>query len=958
MISEKSLSEIKKRSQSLRYLITLDDDTKISEIQSLLSSLKDDDDPYYLGHLYALLINSYIHMNDSAQVVFYTNKLILISGMALYEYCGKFCPFTEKKIKILLKYYEIEENAGNYIQMWGKGRLLQLQNKYDEAIDFYEKLLAKQPDNLNAYRMCARVYEEINNYKKASEYFSKAEDISSDPLTLCFKANIEIKQYNFEKAQAILLDAMHTFPDFSIAKYRLIHVLDSLNKKDELKNIRNQLLNENPANVKYILYTITEFNKDSKIELEQIQKIIGNNYDYTPIKKFIGDYYLQNKKESRASCFYGEAIKTNPFCEFAYYYRISILTKKTRSALNENFSTINKRNKLIQTYHLLFPYSIDFYCAFKYAGESLEEQVKSYKKEIIKNPYNIELYSKLIDLYFLMDSEKYKSDILALCEETHQKFDTSFVVNYRNFIICRDLQEYEKAESYITRCVELSDQNTEIKVIAATVKYYRNPDAYSDFIKEDEIRYEKSLDYTFYLELAIFYFNLSYLHNNSVDYSTCSLELIEKSIQKNSTVLNSPEHQLVYSLLLINNNKEERAYEIYTSKSKKKYGLIEQIRVCGDIFDINLLYKLFKVKYKNDISSEIRFWTFLLLHLLQYNLFNDQDYRINHYTSLAALNAMLSDKGMSPFRLCSLGSANDPKEGRIIYDFLVDGIMDKDSYLKIVNSQPTAYTAVQASFTKLEDALTMFRLYGKKDKNEGTGVNLVFNENFFSRKIKTPLCESEKKIKSKITVNQVLVNDEAENRQEPLYWILYWDRQNKMYFNPQGIYKTLEIDLTHNTDWYILNNEQDEFKNSPDAFYEKYAKNISFVLNKLKESFVNYFNNKDNLSNLDAVKKTLLNISYLIKDASFYDEKELRIIKVEEVLGNETLKHDDSSFTLYKDYAKLPGFYRYPKSCVLDKIIIGPKVEQKDTLREYLLNHLDKADMKSVKVEISQAPLA
>ena len=77
-----------------------------------------------------------------------------------------------------------------------------------------------------------------------------------------------------------------------------------------------------------------------------------------------------------------------------------------------------------------------------------------------------------------MDSEKYKSDILALCEETHQKFDTSFVVNYRNFIICRDLQKYEKAESYITRCVELSDQNTEIKVIAATVKYYRNPDAY------------------------------------------------------------------------------------------------------------------------------------------------------------------------------------------------------------------------------------------------------------------------------------------------------------------------------------------------------------------------------------------------------------------------------------------------------------------------------------------------
>lgn len=32
-------------------------------------------------------------------------------------------------------------------------------------------------------------------------------------------------------------------------------------------------------------------------------------------------------------------------------------------------------------------------------------------------------------------------------------------------------------------------------------------------------------------------------------------------------------------------------------------------------------------------------------------------------------------------------------------------------------------------------------------------------------------------------------------------------------------------------------------------------------------------------------------------------------------------------------------------SCPLEKIIIGPKVEQKETLREYLLNHLAKANM-------------
>ena len=130
----------------------------------------------------------------------------------------------------------------------------------------------------------------------------------------------------------------------------------------------------------------------------------------------------------------------------------------------------------------------------------------------------------------------------------------------------------------------------------------------------------------------------------------------------------------------------------------------------------------------------------MLLYLLQYNLFNDQEYTtISHYTSVNALSAMLSDDGMSPFRLSSLGLANDPKEGEILYDFLTTEILEKGVYLQVQNIPIKKYTAVQASFTKLEDALTMFRLYGKVEKNEDTGVNLVFNKYFFSDKLKTPL---------------------------------------------------------------------------------------------------------------------------------------------------------------------------------------------------------------------------
>ena len=43
---------------------------------------------------------------------------------------------------------------------------------------------------------------------------------------------------------------------------------------------------------------------------------------------------------------------------------------------------------------------------------------------------------------------------------------------------------------------------------------------------------------------------------------------------------------------------------------------------------------------------------------------------------------MLSDTEMSSFRLCSLGSANDPKEGKIIYDFLTLNLNDKEVSVK------------------------------------------------------------------------------------------------------------------------------------------------------------------------------------------------------------------------------------------------------------------------------------
>lgn len=953
MLSSNAINEIQKRSQELNEIISLDDNSKKQAILELLKNLPEDDDAYYLGHLYAILIEIFLRENDSANVVYYTNKILLISGMALYEYCGNYCPFSEEKIYKILDCYAQEEKNKNFTEIWGKGRLLQFQNKFDDAINFYKNLIAKQSNNYNAYRMLARVYEECNDFLNAEKYLGKSEQIFKDPLTICFKANLAMKQYNFTKAEKCLKDTIKEFPNSSIPKYRIIQVLWLLEKKKEYFNKRSELLEKYPANTKYIFSTIEEYNEEEKKEIEQIITATKDGYNYTPAFRYLGDWYIKNEKKGLAYWKYNKAIKINKYSYFAWYNKIILLMNNNNSLLKESPRQLKLLQNSINIFTHIFVNCIQSNLFFENADKTNKNIIEEYEKSINKFPHTIYFYFELLDLYLKRDEENNKKEILELCNKISLLFSQSFIVFYKCYQICFNIEEYKIAKKYLLKCSKLSN-NSKVSDILEQLDFFITPDKYYTLIKKiNENTYLQTKKDFFYL--ACFYFDKCY-DIQKTDYSKISLELIEKTIINFPNTLDDDSNRLVYALLLYYNNKKEKAKNQY-SRIKNKDDIITQIEICADIFDINILFDLYKFTSNNDLIKSINFWARVLLYLLQYNLFDDNNSTISHYTKLSALAAMLSDEEMSPFRLCSLGSANDPKEGKTIYDFLINDIVNKASYLHYLNTLPTRYIAVQASFTQLEDALTMFRLYGKQEKNEGTGVNLVFNHNFFTDELKTPLssCQKETFKENLITLNKKF-NDNEEKR-EPLYWILYWDRKNKMYFNPQGIYKTLEINLTDYNNWYVLNKKQEEFKNNKDSFYKKYAKNISFVLHKLQTTVSQYCNNISSIENFEQLHEILLNISYLIKDVSFYDEKELRIINVLPISHNSIL-HDKTNYTLYKNYSKLSGFFRYPKTCILDKIIIGPKVDQKDTVREYLINHLNKAKMDSVKVIISEAPLA
>lgn len=980
MLSAKSLQIIKNNSKILKELESIQEPhEQLAQTIEFVNKLSDAEDPYFKGYLYGLLINLYLKSSDSRNVVRYVNKLLLISGMALYEYSGNYCPFTKEKISQILNCYLQEEAAKNYSELWGKGRILHLQNKYTEALECYNKIIQNEKTSINTNRMCARLYEEMNDFSNALAFFEKAENIKQDSLTACMIANIYIKQYDFKKAKSILKNTIKTFPNNSYPEYRLIEVLNELGEKEEAKEKRKQLLKKNPGNTKYILHTITDYNENILQELQQLQECFSEGVLYTAVNEYLGNYYYQksllktnssneeiNSYQEEALDYYNKSIIQNNFRYQSYYNQIAILMKKTENILNTKKDDNVKRKALIKSFTDTFPYAIDDIYCFSNADASIEEQIKILEAARKEHPtkYSFYYYLALTYLQKSSYSELYKQKLIDLCQTQAEYFSTSFSVLFDCSVFCQKLELYELAYNYITKALKLCNNNKDVQLIAEQIKFFIEPNKFHQLIKETEKKFKNAINGRFYLNLSYFYFDKSYeyvttnnhLLPNTPDYCQISLSLFEKAMTISEDVFTSKEVGLVYALLLYANHKNDKAHEIYNKINENQFLLLEQINVCGDIFDIHILYDLYSHKHKDEASCNIYFWTFVLLYLLRYNLFKDQKYTISHYTSIKALTSMLADKNMSSFRLCSLGSANDPKEGKVLYDYLARDIEDKNTYLNLINNQETNFTAVQASFTKLQDALTMFRLYGKKEKNEGTGINLVFNEHFFSNSLKTPLSKTEK-IELKNDNSQKNINNE-EDYGEPLYWILYWDKNSKMYFNPQGIYKTLEIDLNDNKIWTVLNQHQAELKTSPDTFYLKYAQNISFTLSQIKNEFQNYILTHNSLEDINNIKEILLNISYLIKDASFYDEKELRIIKLESIKEKDGLKHDDDYFTLYKDYSQLTGFYRYPNYCPLEKIIIGPKVEQKETLREYLLNHLGKAGMNSVVVEFSKAPLA
>lgn len=730
-MTEKDCEIFKFRSQELKEIIDSFENSDYENAKNLIflaiNKFKQDDDPYYKGFFYSVLIRIFLSEGKSCEVIEYTNKILVFSGMVLYEYGGKYSPFEKAYLKKVLKCYDklIKEN---YIPaFWGKARILHFMNEWKKAHELYERALKISPDDSMLLRMYGRLFEDECKYSAALDLFYKVKALGKDPQIDCFIANVYIKLGNFDCAIDILEEFLNKNPDNTVALFRIIDVYNSHGLMDKALAVREKLIQICPYNTKYILFT--QITKATTVPREylMLKEALNFGFDYSVVDKNIGDFFYNNKSYEEAIENYKNILNRNPFYTSAYKNLSLSLMNLTKDIQyrDEKIKEYEKmRLDLIKQVEDNVPYEIDLYYNCKYADKNLEKRISSFEKLKQEYPENINFYLILWDLY---KESKDDSKLFSLSNEMMQKFAES----YYSYIIGLDFllenEKYkeasyclEKVQNIININTKKKYNNTVVDSLKTELVFFQSPD---DFY---ELEKTHNIDATIYKELIGHYFDLGYKDKKYID---IAFYCIDKAKIDNRDSENA-EFLFIVSLIYAAKGMEVESQHIFDSIFKlqnKALSLLEMIKITEDILDIKYLLRLFVNCrfYKDDFYdqqksnskelNELYFYQQVLLFLIhiKYIKANPLTNKISHYTSIKTLSYLLDDKNTSPIRLFTLNSANDLKEGKTLFDYLSSNIHNTFKLDKINQKTTPKICAVQTSFTLLKDALTMFRLYGK-----------------------------------------------------------------------------------------------------------------------------------------------------------------------------------------------------------------------------------------------------
>lgn len=504
------------------------------------------------------------------------------------------------------------------------------------------------------------------------------------------------------------------------------------------------------------------------------------------------------------------------------------------------FRNLKEYDKAIENYNIAI--EIDAKFAHPYNGlgnvyidlKKYDKAIESFNKAIEIDPKFITSFNNLGNLY--LDLKKYDKAI-----ETYDKainIDPEYANSYSGLgYVYLNLQNYEKAIELFNKAIE-----TDSKYVTA---YNGLGNVYyqiEEFKKAIEI-FSQSIDID--IEYASPFFNRAMCYYNLKNYPK-ALEDYEKYIK----------------LTQINP-------DYFTSIAQSKIAELKKIIKSKEYDNVN------------ELVTKIK-------GLLQFT-----DERVTHYTSLSVAKALILNK--SKFRLSEGVFLNDTSEGRELFRFL------PDFDLAPINTNDTlALPFTQKPFigsfvTEINhDDLTLWRMYGKENKEEAKGSAITVDRAEFLGNLKDSLMNDAETDMFKKTDQEFSFFRVAYRTQDPL--------------KPFIIPSSKDQEDTLNTYLFELQNVVRDFK----------------------------FKKDKNLSEIQDILELVNSIAYLFKSAEYQYENELRLVI--QGVGFEKIINTES--TIPRVYIDL-----VPICPVIRKITIGPKVERAEEWAAAFYYNLDKQNL-------------
>lgn len=302
--------------------------------------------------------------------------------------------------------------------------------------------------------------------------------------------------------------------------------------------------------------------------------------------------------------------------------------------------------------------------------------------------------------------------------------------------------------------------------------------------------------------------------------------------------------------------------------------------------------------FKEDEPEDIKLEDF------EFAEYHGYEHKFAHYSRCETAFKLIgkSQTGSpSAFRLGSVGNVNDPKEGVVLGQYL--GKCCKLASDIFIDNEP--YATFVGCFTFNHDSLNQFRLYGKENNQEASGVSLVFLSGFFGRDnramhINNPMRvdDQDHKLKDEDDeANEILkrpefsMNERGDkaNIDKPIKYNLY----RCIYIDPETGYLSLarRDKATFYQECANSRNSKnlDSIREMAEARWENYSKIIERKENGIRdlmrrltclidEIYEDGANAKEFVDRF--MRIGLLKLQYLVKHAAYQEEQECRMIYV------------------------------------------------------------------------------